>query len=321
LSLRSTWSSSAGDLWVVTSYFNPAGYETRRKNLAACIAALEHASVPYLVVECASADKPFELEFVKHVLQVRSRDTLWQKERLLNLGVAALPPECHKVAWLDCDLVFEGASWAREASQLLNSYNLVQPYSEVVRHGWTVPGHADGERYVSFARRFQQDPDAVLHAPFRRHGHTGFAWAARREILERVGLYERAVAGGADHLMAHASCGDWNSNCLRRTTGDSTAMLRHFQAWAQRWHAEVRSSISCVDTVVHHLWHGERRHRGYLHRARMLQTLGYDPWTDVEAPSGEPLRWCTDKPWLHQWMVYYFNSRHEDGLDLAACLG
>jgi hypothetical protein len=29
------------------------------------------------------------------------------------------------------------------------------------------------------------------------HGYTGFAWAARREVLEQVGLFDAAIMGGA----------------------------------------------------------------------------------------------------------------------------
>ena len=36
---------------------------------------------------------------------------MWQKERLLNLAVAALPPGCTKVAGLDSDLVFRPRDW------------------------------------------------------------------------------------------------------------------------------------------------------------------------------------------------------------------
>ena len=40
---------------------------------------------------------------------------------------------------------------------------------------------------------------------FDIHGHTGFAWGARREVLDQVPLFDRAIVGTADHIIAHAS--------------------------------------------------------------------------------------------------------------------
>lgn len=55
---------------------------------------------------------------------------MWQKERLLNIALAALPGECDSVAWLDCDVIFDSNDWPERARQALKSFAIVQLYSE-----------------------------------------------------------------------------------------------------------------------------------------------------------------------------------------------
>ena len=56
------------------------------------------------------------------LIQLRGGALLWQKDRLLNLALQALPDDCRKVAWLDCDIFFGSSDWAELADRLLNSF-------------------------------------------------------------------------------------------------------------------------------------------------------------------------------------------------------
>src|SRR5690349_13239307 len=75
--------AAAPDLWVVTPYFNPAGYETRRRNYRRFIRPFLDRSVPHLLVQCAFGGASFDTVGDEHGLRIRARDVLWQKERLL----------------------------------------------------------------------------------------------------------------------------------------------------------------------------------------------------------------------------------------------
>ena len=129
-------------------------------------------------------------------MRVRGRDVMWQKERLLNVAIENVPLEFTKIAWLDCDLLFANENWAGETSRLLDRYPVVQPFETVVRlPRGVIRIQADGERWTSFAAAYAKHPHALLTGDFVEHGHTGFAWAARREILASHGLYDGCVAG------------------------------------------------------------------------------------------------------------------------------
>jgi hypothetical protein len=172
------------DLWGVTAYFNPAHYRTRRANYAHFAAPIRAAGIPLLTVEHAVGDAPFELPPGPDVLQVRGPDVLWQKERLINLGVAHLPPDAARIAWLDGDIRFTNPDWAVTTARLLDDYPVVQPFARAIRlrRGCLV---ADGTESAadSFAATVACAPDTLQRGTFYAHGHTGFAWAGRREWL------------------------------------------------------------------------------------------------------------------------------------------
>ena len=123
----------SSDLWSITSYFNPCRYKTKRANFDAFMEGMERVGANVLVVELAFDDEDFELPASDRVLQLRGTGVMWQKERLLNVAAATLPESCTKVAWLDCDLLFENPDWPRLTSEALDEYMVVQPFSTAVR--------------------------------------------------------------------------------------------------------------------------------------------------------------------------------------------
>ena len=300
-------------LWVVTSYFNPCGYETRLSNFQLFRESLGRAGVNWLAVECAFGDAPFELGESANVVRVRARHVMWQKERLLNVALESLPRRCAKVAWLDADVLFENMDWAIEASRALEEFPVVQLFERVVR----LPrGHTsdtgEGQTYASFASVYRRRPDLSREGDFERHGHTGFAWAARRELLDGRGLYDACVAGSGDHVMAHALCGDFDG-CVRRVLGADSRHLKHFGAWGAQLYERVGGRVGCVRGTLLHLWHGDKANRRYLSRNRKLASFGFDPARDLCVGPTGCWEWASDKRDMHQWFVEYFDGREEDG--------
>ena len=78
------------DLWVITCFFNPEGYQSRLDNYHIFRQLLDRSGIGCLTVECVFGDRPFVLPEAG-TLQVRSHAVLWQKERLLNLAITRLP--------------------------------------------------------------------------------------------------------------------------------------------------------------------------------------------------------------------------------------
>ena len=117
------------DFWALTTYFNLTN-GLRRRNNYHCFR--RHLSVPLLTVEW-HPDRNFQLADgdADILLQVGGGDLMWQKERLLNLAVAALPSHVKYVAWIDCDVLFDNPDWADEAKEMLAGSSVIQLFGEV----------------------------------------------------------------------------------------------------------------------------------------------------------------------------------------------
>ena len=191
-------------LWAITAYFNPCRYRTRLANFRTFRA---HLGAPLVAVELAyGGDFDLEPGDADVLIRLRGRDVLWQKERLLNVAIDSIPEACEAVAWLDCDILFADPDWVPHALDALQDAPVIQPFDRVcdLPRGWHPgqPRSAEAEAgRVSLARAMQMG--ALPLEIFRTRGASmklryspGHAWAARRDLLARHGLYDAMIMGG-----------------------------------------------------------------------------------------------------------------------------
>jgi hypothetical protein len=303
----------AKDVGIVTSYFNPCGYRCRAENFERFMEPILAGGVPIVVVEGSfDGRKGLPERFVTRLVPLR--DVMWQKERLLDLGAAWLPSECTKVAWLDADVLFEDPSWLVRTSEALETMAVVQPFRAAVRlsRGELSPREGD-DVFESFASVFVHRPEELRHGKYEPHGHTGFAWATHRDLIARHGLYDAAIGGSSDHMMAHAFAGDLESACLGRMLGRGGRHRAYFRRWAARMGAETGARLSYTEGRLLHLWHGTIENRRYAQRNKELYRLGFDPKNDIRISSTGAWEWASEKAELHAWARRYFVERDEDG--------
>jgi hypothetical protein len=65
------------------------------------------------------------------LIQLNGSDVMWQKERLLNIAIEVLPEACRKIAWLDCDIVFENYDRVEDAVVQLERLPIVQLFEHI----------------------------------------------------------------------------------------------------------------------------------------------------------------------------------------------
>lgn len=299
-----------GNLWVITSYFNPAGYRRRLLNYRRFRAAL---SVPLAVAEL-SFDGRWELtaQDADQLVQVADGDVMWQKERLLNLVLTRLPAECEYVAWIDADVVMQDRDWPQQAVDALITVPIVQLFS-VVRHldASGGPGPGTVRTAVSAAAAvLRGQPPSIIVGTMNTYAH-GNGFAARRELLERHGLYDRCVIGGGDSALLGGAYGvqDVLADCWRM----SPAQRDHYLHWAAGFHADVKGRVAALPGEMLHLWHGELTDRRYGRRHVDLEPHCFDPNLDIGLGADGAWRWTSDKPGLRALLCDYFRSRLEDG--------
>jgi hypothetical protein len=291
------------------------GYRTRWLNYQRFRSRL---SIPLLTVELAyGAELELRAGDATRLIQLHSDQVMWQKERLLNLAHRALPGECRKVVWLDCDLVFERDDWPVLVSRALDDHVLVQPYATVIdlardadfrqpleeQNVWVRPSMA-----AQFAAGLVR-ANGIQISMLNEYS-PGHAWAMRRDVLEETGFYDAFIVGGGDHLMAQAALGAHEH--LARIYRLTEAHARHYLAWATRFHRRV-DGMGVIPGRLFHLWHGDLADRRYAERLGILADAGFDPEQDIATDESGCWRWSSDKPRLHSGVRAYFAARREDG--------
>lgn len=302
------------ELIVITTYFNPSKYQTRKKNYDIFMEGIQKAGVTCITVECAFGNDEFELPESIDVIRVRSNTLLWQKERLLNLAASWLPKSCKYVAWLDCDIIFKNKNWARDLCRVMKTHKVAQVFETCVRQEQHNTQLNPPDRVTSFAAVMNKTPETLNAGRYDLHGHTGYGWAMHKSIFDAVGLYESAVSGSADHFMSHAIYNSYGF-CIDNALKHDRAQINHFKAWGSQFYDLVKGSLGVVPGEIEHIWHGDTVNRRYFLRMHEITDMGFNPWTDLKKPQGKPLEWSSSmqKTDLKDYFFNYFNSRKEDG--------
>ena len=315
------WLSAEGCLWALTTYFNPGGFRSRETNFRRF---RKNLTVPLLLVEL-SFDGEFSMgpNDAEIYLPIAGGDRMWQKERLVNLGLACLPDECHAVALLDGDIAFERVDWAKTALQQLDSAPVVQLFDEV--------RHLPPDRWTPETQPILREPgvaawtvgggslaDRLRPEVVRGGGQslaTGFAWAVRRELLVH-GMFDRCIVGGGDTAFVGAAFGCTDSVIAKHRMNPMQAAC--YRTWAFPFHRDVGGVVGYLPGAIYHFWHGSIADRKPESRHRLLEHHEFNPWLDIALHGSGAWRWNSDKPALHREVHRYFEARKEDEAPVSA---
>lgn len=324
-------------LHVVTCISNPARFKTRYKLYREFERRmLENPVVELWTAEMAFGDRPFEITENDniHHLQVRSTDELWQKENLLNLMVQKIPNDGNPVAFIDADVQFMRPDWAEETLQLLKHHQVIQMFSHTVDLDDNYTPAVDGEQMEGMVYRYhQQAKERVAAMEATRNsddyfidqstyntdedGHGGYAWAWRREALDKVGgLIDFTIIGSADWQMGMCLVGK-TDKVINKESRNVYSVAYHgmLTAWAERA-AELRQDIGYLPGYIAHYWHGPKSKRGYNWRYLITHAIKFDPLRDLTRDSQGLLRLHDDGSSrfikFRDALRHYFRSRDED---------
>lgn len=268
---------------VVSCFFNPQKSLYRLKAFNKFYKSIQNLN--YRIIECAIGEDNFQLPEDPNIIRVRAETLLWHKEGLLNRVIADLPDHYKYVFWVDADVIFTNLNWLREGvEQFQNGAKILQPFEYCVhldkndkRPSFNVDEHKGlcddpvkrhkklwrgfCANYVDKGRR----NGLSASTNYDVHGHVGFAWGATREVLEQVPLYDRALVGGADHIIAHAAAGQIPHHCITKSFTDD---IDEVLAWSYRFYDVVGGNIGYVPGDLYHIWHGDISRRQYLKRIK-----------------------------------------------------
>jgi len=310
-------------LHVVTCYFNPIRWDSRRNVHDKFERHMLDSGVKLTTVECAYGARPFELEPRDGInrVQVRTNSLVWNKENLINIGISRLPHDWKYVCWSDGDITHRNDRWASDTVHALQHYQIIQPWADAYDLG---PRGEHMQVHKSFLRCWYQGQPVSPslrhkhhHKPFWKHdggcydyAHPGYCWAARREAIDCLGgLFEISALGEGDNVMAKAMVGLCESAVPQWI---SPSYLAHLNRWQDRALQHVGFSLGYIPGTIEHTWHGRKKDRGYIDRWDILKKHAFDPDTDLKKNAYQVIELAGNKPMLTHDIDRYFRQRNED---------
>ena len=269
-------SSAIDEAIIISCYFNPMKSPWRRKSFDIFFDGIKGYN--YKIVECVIGDNKAELpDFIE---KVYTKSLLWHKETLLNNIIKSLPAKYKYIFWLDADIVFTNPNWLEESVNVMKSgANMIQPFEYCVhlQKGETKPSFLVNAykrecsnpilRHKMLWRSFCSNNSTGLNSNknYDVHGHVGLAWGIKREVYDKIpgGLYDRALIGGADHIMAHAAAGHINHNCITKTFAEDISAVNDY---SNKMYEAVDGKLGFVSGDLYHIWHGDIKKRLHIKR-------------------------------------------------------
>lgn len=314
------------NLHVIGVVSNPVRYHSRYRLAREWIEKMANTdNVNLTVVEAAFGDREHEIvndtqnsKFDK--IEVRIRSNAWIKESMINLAfrhITSRFPHANYFAWVDMDVFFESQDWAQETLQKLQTFEVVQPWSEALDLG---PNGNILETFRSFG---SQNKGLFLkkqaRPPYYPYAHTGFAWAATRNFIEATWgaggsngpLMDWAILGSADNHMAFAMVGKTLSTINKMIY---PSFSRKCVEWQNKAVTVTNNQVSFIPGFIKHKFHGPKNRRYYRERWKILVDNQYDPDTQL-IHDGQGIAVLTGNHQLEAAIYDYNLSRFEDSIE------
>ncbi len=277
---------TASDAVIVSCFFNPENSPYRVKAFLQFYESIKHLN--HSIIECVIGDAKPQLN-IPNVQVIKSDSLLWHKETLLNKVISELPEKYKYVMWIDADVIFTNKNWMVDAVKELKKNNVVQLFEycvhlekdekepafnldKIIAMNKNNPNTIHNKVWRSFCANYATSI-AWKSEDYNTHGHVGFAWGAKRSVLRMSPLYDRALIGGADHIMAHAAVGQINHSCI---TKSFTADIDSINVWSREFYAATKGKVGYVKGRLYHIWHGDIKKRDYLNRVREFTPMSKD---------------------------------------------
>jgi len=272
-------------------FFNPASSKRMIMNYLYVWNLLKTQGLPVFTLELVFGDAAPEIKKAHHV---RGNSYMFHKERLCRLLEERIPSKYKKLLFLDADIVFSGDTWYEEISTLLDSHDVVQPFT---RAHWLDLTYTN----VELTR------ETVLNmkgSMWDFKYHPGFAWAFRREWYRKVGFFDWAVTGSGDTL----SSAKWLNKAFPEKFKSLPFAMRRAYASYRKLESPT---ITSREGDVFHLYHGSRKKRQYSERHHLLDVN--EDIKDMITLNRDGVYEWKDAKW-NVVLYEYFRNREDDDI-------
>lgn len=302
---------------IIACYYNPYKSPYRKAAFDVFYDSIKHLEHRIVELVIGDAEPELNINKHKHITQHHTDTLLWHKETILNNIISTLPDKYKYVFWLDADVLFEYKYWLVDSVyELSNGANIIQPFKNCVhleKDEFTPrklptelylapkPNKKDKSVWNSFAYNQTIRGDKCSDHDYNTHGHVGFAWGIKRSILDEVKLFDHALIGGADHIMAHCAEGEFDHPCLTKVYDEKT--LAEIKEWGEKFYALVDNKFSYSLGTLSHIWHGDLVKRDYYNRIKTFEVH------NKEITQRDSMGYYVANPAQMKVMVDYYKSR------------
>jgi hypothetical protein len=276
---------------LVTSYYNPCKYKIKKINYKKFKKNIELNKINLITFELAPSESDFEIE---DSIKFIGNPLFWPKENLLSQCLKLYPQE-DKIAWVDCDIIFENNNWFKETEEKLEKYDVLQLFEEV---NFLKKTNLIEKKFKSTIFEFYGNKN--FKDGFPNQGHPGFAWAAKRKYFN---FYRENFVFSSDVIYASSITKNyWIIDSWKIDKDLKTSIIY----WCQQNNNNAK--FGNIKGHINHLWHGSWQNRQYNSR---MSLLNYYKEIKLENNFFE----CKNKKIIDIFHKFY-KKRNEDGIKL-----
>lgn len=284
---------SKQDMAICLVFFNPSRTKRILMNYFYTKNQFDLQKLPVFTIELVYEGRSHEIPDAIHV---SSNSVMFHKENLCRVLETKIPKKYKKLAFLDCDILFNDPMWYYKTSKLLDEYDVVQPFE---RAHWMDLTYTHVELSRNTVLQMKKPVWDFIY-------HPGFAWCMNRDWYNYSGFFDYAISGSGDTLSSAA----W----LKKTFPPGfqslpKALVREYMKFLNKACPKI-TFLKGVD--VFHLYHGSRVNRQYSLRHKMLE-IKQDISELITKNSDGVFEWKDPKKW-NPLFLEYFENRKDDSL-------
>lgn len=296
-------SEFCNNIAAVSCFFNPQRSKRRLDCYSLFASQFPAVGMDLFTIEGVTDTNQLSGKNVRHIQY--GNTFIFAKENLLNILINSLPSKYEYIMWIDADVLIYSEDFTTKILEALRTKHIIQPCKLLTYLGKdnTLQRIFPSITYLNEANHSCM---GILNKAF-----PGLAWAARRELLSiSRGLYDKAIAGGGDCAWSKIIYNDTNNENVKNW---SEKMKKDVNDTTKSLHCKLHPAIGYVDTVMYHLYHGERHNRQYSKRHEILKKVNYDPQLHVSYSSNGAISFTIHAPEIMiQRLTEYIFSRRED---------
>jgi hypothetical protein len=274
------------DLVVGIIFFNIAHSNKLLMNYLYTTNKFKLANIPYYTLEVVY-NKPE----IPEAIHIECKSIMFQKERLCYVLEKHIPKKYTKILFLDCDVIFDNPNWYDDISKLLDTHNVVHPFTTAIWLDFTYKKILD--------RR-----ETIVHINDINQYHPGFGWAFQRDWFNKIGFFQYSILGGGDSRSALF----W----LNRQLPDYVK-LQAYDLTDNLFNKLEKPTIINAHGNIYHLYHGSQKNRQYAKRYKILEKI--ENIKDILiVEENKPFEFKPEYCFLNDYIKEYLINRDDDSI-------